>query len=235
MAKKKKKTVKKSAAKTKQLKTDVPEPSAFWPLAAAVIMMVIALFILIGGFGSGGPLPKTMFHGVYWALGYAAWLTPFALVFFGILKFKEDDRKVPLNRLVGMAAFLIFSSAFFYVIFATKSAAGVYSGGHGGTAGSAIGGATFNILDKVPASIAFFVLALLMFFFAYDITPRVMMKLFKKKEKEEGEGDTDLAALKAKAGESSLKLNEGVPVEHGIGSASRMSTFKNSAQKMVGG
>ncbi len=198
--------------------------------------MVAALFLLLGGFGTGGPLPKDLFHGVYWGLGWGAWLAPLALVFFGILKFTEEEKKVPLNRLVGMIAFLVFSSAWFFVTFTDKNTAtNIYTGGHGGNIGSVIGRAAFNILDKVPASILFFVLAVLMFFFAFGISPKVILAISKLFKNNPGE-DTDLAELKAKGGENSFKLNEGVPVEHNsIAGGARMSTFKNSAQKMIGG
>src|ERR1035438_5649223 len=181
MAKKKKKSVKKKQKQVKkQVTSEVSEQSTFWPLAAAIIMMVAALFLLLGGFGSGGPLPKNLFHGVYWGLGWAAWLAPVALVFFGILKFREEKKKVPLNRLVGMIAFLVLSSAWFFVTFATKeSVSGLYSGGHGSNIGKTIGGAVFNVLDKVPGSILLFVLAWLMFFFAFGISPKVILNISK--------------------------------------------------------
>jgi hydrogenase/urease accessory protein HupE len=97
MAKKKKKSAKKKHVKKQAAVAEVSKQSTFWPLAAAIIMMVVALFLLLGGFGSGGPLPKDLFHGVYWGLGWAAWLSPVALVFFGILKFREETRKVSWN------------------------------------------------------------------------------------------------------------------------------------------
>lgn len=237
MAKKKKKPIKKKPVSKKKVTPEVAsEPSNFWPYAAAIILMVAALFLILGGFGTGGPLPKTMFHGVYWTLGWAAWLAPIALISFGILKFKEEDKKVPLNRLVGMTAFLVFSSAWFFVTFATKDlATNAYNGGHGGEVGSAVGKSIFNVLDKIPGSILLFVLAILMFFFAFGISPKVITsipKLFKKKPSE----DTDLADLKAKSVDPAFKLNEGVPVEHhGAAAGARMATFKNSAEKYVGG
>src|ERR1700722_1143304 len=105
---------KKKPVKKKQIKPEVNEQSSFWPLAGAVVLMLIALLILLGGFGTGGVLPKDLFHGVYWALGWAAFLAPVALIFFGILKFTDEEKRIPLNRLVGMLAFLILSSAWFF-------------------------------------------------------------------------------------------------------------------------
>ena len=57
-----------------------------------------------------------------------------------------------------------------------------------------------------------------------------MSRLFGGKEKT----DTDLADLKANAGDSSFKLNEGVPVVHHAGTPARTASFRNTAQKLVG-
>src|SRR5205809_659144 len=102
---KKKKSVKKKSAK----KVEAVERSPFWAQSAAVILMLIAVFLLIGGFGIGGPLPVNLFNGAYWLLGWAAYITPVALVYWGVYKFTAEDRRVPLNKLVGMFSVLIFA------------------------------------------------------------------------------------------------------------------------------
>ena len=102
---------KKSKAKSRKAAAAVPvERSPFWALAGAILLILLALFLLLGGFGTGGPLPVNMFEGVYWALGYAAYLSPLALVYFGVLKFVDEERKVPLGKFLGMLSFLLFSA-----------------------------------------------------------------------------------------------------------------------------
>ncbi len=214
----------------------IEERSPFWPMAGAIIMILLALFLLLGGFGTGGPLPKGLFHGAYWLLGWAAFVAPIALVYFGIHKFMSEDKQIPLNKFVSMLGVLLFAAAWLDVAFATKDGTGEYLAGHGGTAGHVIGGATLSVLDKVPASILFFVFMVLSVFFAFAISPAVILKLgdlFAKNE-----ADTDLAELKSKAHESSFKMNEGVPVVHHRGSTeeksvARLSSFRNSAQKLA--
>jgi len=225
MAKKKKRT-------RKRVEAEVSERSAFWPLSAAILLLVVALFLLLGGFGTGGALPKGMFHGVYWTLGWAAYLGALALIFFGVHKFKSDDRKIPLSKFTSMLGFVFFSACFFQVAFVTKSPATLlYTGGHGGYVGKTAGSVVLNALDKFPAAILFFVLTWLMFFLAFGISPRVILKvftLFKRKEK-----DTDINELKAHATESGFKLNEGVPVEHhSARERASMGSLKNTAQKL---
>ncbi len=97
-------------------------------------MIVLALFLLLGGFGTGGALPKGLFSGAYWALGWAAYITPLALVFFGVHKFMGDDRNIPLDKFVGMLLLILIASSWFHVAFASQQA-GLYVGGNGGQIG----------------------------------------------------------------------------------------------------
>ncbi len=231
MAKKKKVTKKKSVAEPA-----ASEQSAFWSLSGAVLLMVLAFFLLLGGFGIGGPLPVKLFEGAYWALGWAAYITPVAMAYWGVYKFTSENHRIPLNKLLGMLSVLIFASSWFYSAFASENSAGAWSGGHGGQVGQTIGNAVLVLIDRIPASLIFFVFTLLAICFAFGISPKVILKitdLFKRNEDEPG----DLAALKAKAGEnSSFQLNEGVPVIHhregGEAVPPRLSSLKNTAQKL---
>lgn len=222
MAKRKKNT------KSKKKKKEEVAENHFWPLAGAIIMMLLAVFLLLGGFGAGGPLPVALFDGAYWALGWAAYLTPVTLIFFGVWKFIGEDKQIPLSKFASMIGFLAFSASWLQTMFVTTDSSGQQTGGHGGVVGDIIGGTTLNAITRVPASIMFFVLSLLAFFLAFNISPQVLTKLltpFKRKEQDE----SDLNDLKEKAGEK-FKLNEGVPVEH---SPVKAATLKNTAQKLT--
>jgi S-DNA-T family DNA segregation ATPase FtsK/SpoIIIE len=230
MAKKKKRTVKKKAPVA-------AERSPFWAYAGAVVLVLLAFLLIIGGFGTGGPLPVDLFHGAYWLFGWAAYLTPVALAYWGIYKFTAEDQRIALGKLSGMTGLLLFASSWSYTAFASKNATGNWQDGHGGQAGKVIGNAVLSVVDKVPASLLFFVFTLLAAFFAFGIDPKVLLKLadlFRRPE-DDGAGN-DLAALKAKAGEQpGFKLNEGVPVvHHNAGESARLSTLKNTAQKLAG-
>jgi S-DNA-T family DNA segregation ATPase FtsK/SpoIIIE len=215
MAKKKKSSKKKVAAAPR-------ERSPFWGYSAAVLIILIALFLLLGGFGTGGALPQGLFNIADWLFGYAAWLTPVAFVFWGVYKFTSDDRRVPVGKMISMIGLLLFASGLFHAMFATKSVdmagTATVTGGHGGHIGTAVGGVVLAMLDKVPAAILLFICSMFAFFFAFGISPKVLLKVFsafKREPREGGDEELDgLAALKAKAKESAFKLNEGVPVEH---------------------
>ena len=224
MAKKKKR---KSRAK------EVKEPNMFWRQAGALLLFMLALFLLIGGFGVGGNLPVNMFKGVYWALGWAAYLSPVALIYFGVLKFRTEEHEIPLHNFVSMVLLMTFLSSWLHVGFVSKLADGIgYEGGHGGSIGNLIGTIVLKALDPLPAAIMFIGFATLATFFSFNISPKVLLKigdLFKRKE---GQEESDMEALAAKAAtpHSTFKLNANVPVEHIPASAA---TFKNTAQKLT--
>src|SRR4051794_24313350 len=114
MAKKKK--------QTKKGKAEASQESVFWPLAGGVLLLVLAFLLLLGGFGTGGPLPKNLFHGAYWAFGWAAYLTIFACALWGVLKFNAEDRKIPFGKVMSMLVALLFASAWLHTMFATAAA-----------------------------------------------------------------------------------------------------------------
>jgi len=229
MAKKKKSTKKKVSAPV------ITERSPFWGFAGAVLLILIALFLLLGGFGTGGSLPKGLFSAAYWLFGWAAWLTPIALVYWGVYKFSAEDHRIPLSNLFNMLGLLVFASSWFHTAFATKQVDGTFTGGHGGGIGSGVGGAVLTLLDKMPASILFFVFAVFAFLFSFSISPKVLLAPFKRREREEV--PDGLEGLKKQAAQNGFKLNEGVPVEHHGDApkeqpAPRLSSLRNTAQKL---
>ena len=102
---------KKKSSKKKESRGSRAERSPFWAQAGAIFLMLVAVFLLLGGFGTGGPLPVNLFHGAYWTFGWVAYLTPVALVYWGVHKFKAEDRQIPLSKFSGMLAVLLFASA----------------------------------------------------------------------------------------------------------------------------
>ena len=229
--KKKNNRSKKGAAKAKPIKTS----NGFGLYALAVILLIIAVFMLIGAFNTGGKLPITLYHGFYWLFGWAAITVPIAMVIGSVLIFMGEEHELPRNKLISLVVAIIALSGLGYVSFANKSSSGIWSGGHGGHVGSVIGGAILSALDKIPAAVVFFFITLLAVLYALGFTAKDLLKLFKKRPK--ADSDTDLAELKAKA-ESTFKLNEGVPIEHhSLGEAPlsepvRTNNFKNTALKL---
>lgn len=222
---------KKQTNRKKKVET-VQERSSFWPLTGAILMIIVAFFLLLGGFGTGGPLPVNLFEFLYEVLGWAAYPTPVALVLLGAWKFQDEEHIVPLSRSMSVWGLVAISAAWAQVAFVDRNQLTMeYEGGHGGVIGRAIGSVALTALDKLPAAILFFVLMVLMFFLVFGISPKIILKLADLFGRPEP-NDTDLAELKNKAQENGFKLNEGVPVVHHRDKAG-MASFKNTAQKLT--
>lgn len=238
MAKKNKKRSKAKRISAKKRKNGVVAHPDFWPITGAIIMLIVALFLLLGGFGTGGKLPVEMFKGVYWTLGWAAYTAPIALLLLSFRKLRSKDKRAPLAFLASIVTLLVFLVTWLHVAFADKVVSeGVtsYYRGNGGEVGKLFGDIVLTALNKVPASILFFTATFLMFFLTFGISlkivPRVFsaLRLIRPKER-----DTDLAELKANARQNEFKLNEGVPIEHNIDRAkSPGATLKNTAKKLA--
>lgn len=230
---------KKKKSKSRKKVSQAPaEPSAFWPLTGAIILFLLALFLLLGGFGTGGPLPVGLFNGAYAVFGWAAYLLPAALIYWGVYKFMTEDHKMPLGKMVATALIIILSAGFLFTAFANESpGGGGYTEGYGGWAGSIVGAGLLALLDQIPASILLFVFTILAGLWAFGVSPKSLLKigdLFRSNHEE----DTDLSDLKAK---SNFTLHASVPVEDpqtAVEAAAekpqpRVNSMKNSAVKLT--
>ncbi len=222
MSKRKRRSNKRQTSKKKV--NQVPrEPNMFVRQAGGVLMIVAAVFLLLGGFGTGGSLPVGMFDIVESVLGLAAYLSPVALAYWGVHKLKSEEHNLPISRIFSMGSLLLALSAWLHVVFVGKSAAGLTAGGEGGGAGRIVGGAVLAALDQLPASILFLVLTLLATCWTFSIPLYIFLKPFQRKSTDE---DSDLSTLKEKAeGAPGFQLNEGVPVEHNSGRSTLKNTF----------
>jgi S-DNA-T family DNA segregation ATPase FtsK/SpoIIIE len=211
--------------------SETGDKSPFVAFAGAALLCLLALFFLLGGFGGGGLLPVSLFHGAYALLGWSAYLVPLALVYWGVVIFASEDHRLSLPKFAGMASILVFSASLLYVSFATKNLDGLWQGGHGGGVGEILGRGTLSILDTIPASILFLVLSLLAVFFAFGISPKIIINLFGLiKRKNTGDEANDLAALKSKA-DPGFQLNEGVPIVHH--DSLPLADLKSTTQKLM--
>lgn len=227
------------AAKHKRRsKKKAPEPkerSPFWAFAGATLLCLAALFLLLGGFGTGGPLPIGAFSGAYAVFGWAAYLLPLALVYWGVAKFISEDHRLSFGKFTGMFCILLFSAAFLSASFMTKDASAAQQGGHGGAIGDLLGGMALTALDRLPAALLFLILTVLAVFFAFAIPPQAIISFFKLFKREPGEEADGLEALKARSETANFTLNEGVPVEHHtapVAGPVRVTNLRDTAQKL---
>lgn len=241
MAKKKKKTSRKTAAsKKKQPAKKKAEPSSansFWPITGAILLLLLAFLLLLGSFRSGGPLPVSMFEGVFTALGNAAYVLPVVLACLGVWKIKAESHKVPLQEFVSILAFLLLFSTWLSVTF--TSVRGQASSQSGGAVGEFFGTMVLQAFSQFSASVMLAVLAFLTLLLSFRLSPMVVISFVGRQFERRKKQDTDIAELKAKVAEKEFELKEGVPVEHVSGPAAadvktskQRTTLKNTAKKL---
>lgn len=223
---------KKKPQKKKKTVEEAKPKSPFLRQSWGLILVLIGLTLVLGGFGVGGPAPVKLFHFSYILFGLAAYLVYVMLGYSGVYIMRNEEHKLPKGKIVSMIVGLIVFSAFFGTIYA-NSVNGTWNIKHAGSIGGGVAGLMLSIFDKIPAAIIFLVLTIIAVFYAFGIPLKVFLKvtnLFKKNPDE----DSELAALKAKASEQpGFQLNEGVPVVHHTPGESRgLSSLKNTASKL---
>lgn len=212
----------------KKKKSELKE-SGFWKGLGAVSLIIAGLIMAFGSF-IDAPIPKGVWDGAWTALGAAAIVAPFGLIYLGALKFLTEDQRIPLPKLVGVLGLLVFLAAWLHTGFAGSDGSGNITGGYGGDVGMTVGNVLITALGKFLASLVFFLLSVFAALFTLAIDPKSLLKLldiFSRKPRDEGQ--EDLAELKKKMSPG-FQLREGVPVEHGAGP--RMASMRNTAQKL---
>src|SRR3954447_23866179 len=150
---------------------------AFWRSLYAVFLIIFGVVLLFGAVISA-PIPHSVWHGFWWALGAATWVAPFALIYLGMTKFINEEQRIPLPNMIGTIGLLVFLASWFHTAFLHTATDGTLIGGHGGHAGTTVGNLLVNSLGKFLASLVFFLLAGFSFLFTFAIEPRSILKLF---------------------------------------------------------
>jgi DNA segregation ATPase FtsK/SpoIIIE, S-DNA-T family len=228
MAKKAKRGRPPGSGKKKQAKAR--NNGEFWRSLAAVGLIIFGVVLLFGAFITA-PIPHSVWHGFWWALGAATIVAPLGFIYLGALKFVNEERRIPFPNMVGTIGLLVFLASWFYTAFAQPDAAGNLTGGYGGHVGQTVGNVLSNSLGKFLASLVFFLLAAFSFLFTFAIDPRSLMKVSEIFKREPGEdGEENLAALKQKM-DPGFQVHEGVPMEHN--SQARLTGLRASAEKVA--
>lgn len=191
---------------------------AFWRQAYAFLMILFAFLVLLGGFNAGGTGPIWIFDQTSKLVGFAAFFTPVVVVYWSVMKFKNEDHLIPISKLIGGVMVLASMASMFHAFVEPSSSANFASEGtYGGYVGYAINSAMLGFLNSTTAFIVYAVFLLISFLFTFGIAPKsfikIILKLFKRREK-----DTDLSSLKKESTNSGIAINENVPVEHNVAS-----------------
>lgn len=241
MAKKKKTTKRKSPNKA----AAPSEPSIFWPITWGVLLIIVAILAMLGSFGAGGFLPTMLYGGIDSAFGWAGFLVAVALLYIGVLKLAEEDKRLPKLKTSFTVFSLFLLAGLLHVSTADKiDVTGAYVNGMGGSIGALVGDISLSILNTALSFVLLLSLLLVTLCVATGTPLKLLVAPFKalftpRERSDDEEASTDLASLKQKAETRGFTLNEGVPmVKHDDKQADekpkpRMGSLKNSAIKMA--
>lgn len=232
MAKKKKTTKRKSR---KEVVDESPRTNYFWRQVFAFLLIVISLFLLLGGVGWGGALPIKLFEISAWLFGLVAYAVPFVILYLAINKIRHEERIIPFVKLLSSLLLLVCLAGMMHVFVDPGQASKAASDGtYGGEVGYVASKGLLTFLNSMTAFVIFIVFAWIAFMIMAGISPGQMWAAVTKPFRRKKKADTDLSDIKKK--EHEFQMHAGVPVEHHEGGeekpAPRLSSLKNSAAKL---
>lgn len=236
MAKKKKTATRR---KRKEVVDESPQTNYFWRQVFAFVLIILSLFLLLGGLGWGGALPIKLFDISAWLFGLVAYVVPFVILYLAINKIRHEERIIPFVKLLSSLLLLICLAGMMHVfVDPTQAGKAASDGTYGGEVGYAASKGLLMFLNGMTAFIIFFVFAWIAFMIMAGISPGQMWAAITKPFRRHKKEDTDLAAIKSKEKEHEFQMHAGVPVEHHEGKtddkpAPRLSSLKNSAAKLT--
>ena len=214
---------KKSKRGRKSKSKDIGEPrkgSAFWKQVYAFLLIVLALFLLLGGFGTGGAFPLWFFHQASWLVGMAAYFLPFTIIYLAVVKFRSENHSIPFSKLIAALMTPAIIAGILHIFIDRSEASRVAAEGlYGGQVGNFISSILLGFLDSTTSFVLLSVLVLISMLFTFSVTPKkffgwlyrsIKYKFFKPKT--DGELGS-MAELKQKV-QHTLAVNEAVPVIH---------------------
>ena len=234
MARKKKKSSskKKSASKKKESKKqEEPKglPEHFWRQAGGIGLIILAILLAFGAFSTGGSLPKWLFDVSQKVLGEIAYILPPIFFFAAVSKLRSENVKLSRSAFYGLLIFLSSLAGIAQLMIGeTTSVDAANAGQGGGMIGYYVDSMLLTFLSEITAGILLTFTTVVSIHFILKLPFSSWLKLFglaKRKPKEETDED---GVPIAKDDESEgFKLNEGVPVQRGLGS------LKNTAKKLT--
>jgi S-DNA-T family DNA segregation ATPase FtsK/SpoIIIE len=238
----KKKKHSKRAVKAVGPKHNLPE--GFWLQVGGVALGALALLLIVGMFGAGGPVLDGLYNLARTLFGWGVYLLPVMFLYVAYETFKAEGNRLPVVMHIATWLFLIWVAGFLHLFVADPI---TYEASTVGAGGGVIGWLANQVmLALVSAKVAGFIFATLAFvtsLFVLRVTPMSLFSGLKDLFAREVGTDASNAAIAQRANElpimekkstaiGELKLNEGVPTTQNFGAtdpkASKLSSLRDS-------
>ena len=196
MAKKRKRTTKKSSKK--DLKVEHELPGGFWRQITAVLMVAVALFCVITWFGAGGSILNIIHGYVKDAIGFAVYFVPVLLVYLAVKILRSEDNRVAVPVYIASILMICWLSGI----------AAIWK--NGGLLGSWLNSLTTQILSEGVVIFIYIVLIFITTAFILQLSPVTFFKGTKNLVKHSPKEKSAEAPVDKKLGHLEIKVNSGV-------------------------
>ena len=165
MSKKRRKSTRKSAKRTKkEAPVEHELPGGFWRQISAILMIALALFFVITWFGQGGTVLNEIHKFILKGLGFATYFIPALLVYLAIKIFRSDDNRVAVPVYIASILIIIWISGI----------AAIWN--NGGIIGSWLNSLATNVLSQGVVIFIYIILIFITLAFILQISPVTMFK-----------------------------------------------------------
>lgn len=233
MAKKKRKSAKKSSKNT-VAKAQHLLPSGWWQQVVSIIIGLTALLLTLAIFNLAGPMPQGLLEATRSLFGYSAFVLPLVLAVLMVQKMISEDNRLSFKVYLGALVFMASLSSFIHLfVDPRRSTLVVDEGGGGGMIGASLDEFLLGFLSKIAAGFVLFALILLSMLFVLKIPVKDVFKAFFSLFKREDLGD-EMKPREEQKKAPELKLNTGGLIDEDEKDApkgSRLSTLRNSVQQ----
>lgn len=192
--------------------------SPFWKQVYAFLLIILALFLILGGFDTGGAFPEWFFEQASWMFGMAAYFVPFTIIYLAIVKIRSENQSIPFGKLVSALMTPLLLSGILHIFIEPSQAASSASAGlYGGQAGYFVSSLLLGFLDSTTSFVLLIALILISILFTFSVTPRKffawLFSLIRNKFTKPKSELSELADSKTRV-QHALAVNEAVPVMH---------------------
>ncbi|MDB5165171.1 MAG: putative cell division FtsK/SpoIIIE [Candidatus Saccharibacteria bacterium] len=236
MAKKRKTTRKKTAAKSKS-SPQHKLPEGFWAQVGAISLIAISILFVVAWFGAGGPVLEWIHQSSLSTLGYAIYIVPLLFIYVAVEVFRAEENKLPFVMKLGTALLIVWFAGLFGLMDDKTTNTSM-----GGFVGDVVNSALLSLVNGGVAVFVYALLILITMLFVFRLSPIAIIKrlweLLRRDTTEEEanvkimrEAQSAAAPKSTKLGD--FKLNAGVPTLNpdDDGKSSRLSTLRGSIKQ----
>ena len=191
----------------------------------ALLVGLLAIFMIVGGFGWGGWAPVTLFNTLAWLIGWSAWIiAPGAAIWLAWAKFQQRDHLISQPRLLAVITCLLTVNGLLHLGVDPAIAGDVaQSGGYGGQVGYLITVGCRQFLNTPASFVLLLTLAVINLLLVMGVTPHYFLSwlggrlkaipLVGGEAKRVETSPVRDRLLPTREAKPSFQLNKGVPTE----------------------